>query len=132
MIRGLGTDIIEIARVGEMLERHEEAFLDRVFTADEAAYCGERKNYLQHYAGRWAAKEAVMKALGTGWAQGVGFGELEVRTLKSGQPVMVLHGVAREKADELGIGEVLVTISHCRHYATATAIAMAAVRPPAS
>ena len=129
MIRGLGTDIIEIVRVGEMLERHETAFLSRVFTDAEVAYCGEKKNYLQHYAGRWAAKEAVMKALGTGWSQGVGFADIEVQSLRSGQPVLRLHGLARGKVDELGIGEVLITISHCRQYATATAIAMAAVGP---
>ena len=132
MIRGLGTDIIEIVRVGEMLQRHEEAFLSRVFTDGEVAYCAEKKNYLQHYAGRWAAKEAVMKALGTGWAQGVAFSDLEVKSLKSGQPVLVLHGIARTKATELGIGEVLITISHCREYATATAIAMAQVGPVGS
>ena len=129
MIRGLGTDIIEIVRVGEMLDRHGEQFLSRVYTPTEVAYCGERKNYLQHYAGRWAAKEAVMKALGTGWSQGVGFAEIEVRTLASGRPTLHLLGTAREKATELGIGEVLITISHCRAYATATAIAMALVGP---
>ena len=129
MIRGLGTDIIEIVRVGEMLEKHGEQFLARVFTDGEVGYCGEKANYLQHYAGRWAAKEAVMKALGTGWAQGVSFADIEVQTLSSGQPVMQLHRVARTKASELGIGEVLITISHCRAYATATAIAMAAVGP---
>ena len=126
MIRGLGTDIIEIARVGQMVDRHEESFLRRVYTDDEIAYCSAKKNYLQHYAGRWAAKEAVMKAIGTGWAEGVGFAEIEVRSQRSGKPLLKIHGTARKKADELGIGDVLITISHCREYATATAIAMAA------
>ena len=129
MIRGLGTDIVEIVRVGEMLDRHGEQFLQRVFTDDEVAYCQQRKAYLQHFAGRWAAKEAVMKSLGTGWSRGVGFRDLEVRTLSTGQPTIALHGDARETADRVGVGEVLVTISHCRAYATATAVAMAAVGP---
>ena len=129
MIRGLGTDIIEIVRVGEMLDKHGEQFLNRVFTDGEVAYCGAKANYLQHYAGRWAAKEAVMKALGTGWAQGVSFPHIEVQTLVSGQPILKLHHGAAEKATEFGIGDVLITISHCRAYATATAIAMAKVGP---
>ena len=129
MIRGLGTDIIEIVRVGEMLEKHGDQFLARVFTDGEVSYCAAKANYLQHYAGRWAAKEAVMKALGTGWAQGVSFADIEVKTLSSGQPTLMLLGQARSKATELGIGEVLITISHCRAYATATAIAMMSVGP---
>ena len=129
MIRGLGTYIIEIVRVGEMLDKHGEHFLTRVFTDGEVSYCSAKANYLQHYAGRWAAKEAVMKALGTGWAQGVGFAEIEVRTLSSGQPKLELLGTARSKATELGIGDVLITISHCRAYATATAIALPRIGP---
>ena len=129
MIRGLGTDIVEIVRVGEMLDRHGEQFLDRVFTPEEVAYCQQRKAYLQHFAGRWAAKEAVMKAVGTGWSKGVGFRNIEVRSLPTGQPKLILHDEARETADRVGIGEVLITISHCRAYATATAIALASVGP---
>ena len=129
MIRGLGTDIVEIVRVGEMLDRHGEQFLDRVFRPEEVSYCQQRKAYLQHFAGRWAAKEAVMKAIGTGWSKGVGFRDIEVRSLASGQPTLVLHEEARQTADRLGIGEVLITISHCRAYATATAVAMASVGP---
>lgn len=125
MIRGLGTDIIEVIRVGEMLDKHGEAFLDRVYTTGEVSYCQARKAYLQHYAGRWAAKEAVMKAIGTGWSKGVGFKDIEVESMESGQPRLVLHNEAREVADKVGVGEILITISHCRAYATATAVAMA-------
>lgn len=129
MIRGLGTDIVEIVRVGEMLDKHGEQFLSRVFTDAEVAYCQQRKAYLQHFAGRWAAKEAVMKAIGTGWSRGVGFSDIEVRSLATGQPTLVLHEEARRTADEHGIGEILITISHCRAYATATAVALASVGP---
>ena len=77
MIQGLGTDIVEIVRIGEMIERHGELFLQRVYTEREVAYCQKRASSYQHFAGRWAAKEAVMKALGTG-VRGVSWREIEV------------------------------------------------------
>lgn len=124
MIIGLGTDIIEVVRIGEMIERHGEMFLQRVYTEQEIRYCQRRKAAMQHYAGRWAAKEAVMKTLGTGFSKGIGFKDIEVCSRKSGAPYLVLHGGAGEIAAQLGINEVLITISHCRAYATATAIAL--------
>jgi len=124
MIVGLGTDIIEVVRIGEMIERHGELFLQRVFTEQEIRYCQQRKHAIQHYAGRWAAKEAVMKTFGTGFTKGVGWRDIEVSSLKSGQPVIELSGGAKETAKVLGIDEVLISISHCRAYATATAVAV--------
>jgi holo-[acyl-carrier protein] synthase len=122
VIVGVGTDIIETVRIGRVIERHGEAFLHRVFTDDEIRYCSKRREYLQHYAGRWAAKEAVMKVLGTGFAPGVGWKDIEVRTKPSGQPYIQLHGGVRELAEQMGIDEILISVSHCRAYATATAI----------
>jgi holo-[acyl-carrier protein] synthase len=122
VIVGIGTDIIEIVRIGRVIERHGEQFLHRVFTNDEITYCAKRREYLQHYAGRWAAKEAVMKVLGTGFAPGVGWKDIEVCTKSSGQPFIQLHGSVRELAEQMGIAEILITVSHCRAYATATAI----------
>src|SRR4029453_5935275 len=90
IILGGGTDIIEVVRIGKMIERHGELFLNRVFTEDEVRYCQRRKEYTQHYAGRWAAKEAVMKALGTGFPRGVGWRDIEVCTSRSGQPTITL------------------------------------------
>jgi holo-[acyl-carrier protein] synthase len=124
MIVGVGTDIVEIPRIGKMIERHGEHFLQRVYTEEEIRYCQRRKESFQHFAGRWAAKEAVMKTLGTGWTRGVGWLDIEVATKRSGQPVILIHGSAREIADHLGIGDVLISISHCRAYAMATAIAL--------
>ena len=124
MIVGLGTDIVEIARIGQMIERHGELFLQRVYTEGEIRYCQQRREAMQHYAGRWAAKEAVMKTLGTGFTKGVGFQDIEVVSRKSGQPLIKLSGGAREYAAQRGVDDVLITISHCRTYATATAIAM--------
>lgn len=124
MIVGLGTDIIEIVRIGQMIERHGELFLQRVYTDREIRYCQRRKECYQHFAGRWAAKEAVMKTLGTGWARGVGWHDIEVFAEKSGQPSIAIRGAAADYAKQLGIGDILITISHCRAYATATAIAL--------
>lgn len=124
MILGLGTDIVEIDRIASMIDRHGDAFLDRVFTAAERNYCGSKKHAAQHYAGRWAAKEAAMKALGTGFIPGVGWHDFEILPERSGAPRLELSGGAAEKATHLGIAEILVTMSHCRTYATATAIAV--------
>jgi len=124
VILGLGTDIIEVVRIGEMIERHGELFLQRVYTEQEIRYCQRKKGAMQHYAGRWAAKEAVMKTLGTGFSKGVGFKDIEVCSLRSGAPYIELHGGARAVAEKLGIDQVLISISHCRAYATATAIAL--------
>lgn len=124
MIVGLGTDIVETVRIGRMIERHGELFLNRIYTPEEIRYCQRRKECYQHFAGRWAAKEAVMKTLGTGFIRGIAWQDIEVGTKKSGQPTVTVRGGAGEVAERLGIAEVLITISHCRQYATATAIAV--------
>ncbi|MEZ5943872.1 MAG: holo-ACP synthase [Planctomycetaceae bacterium] len=124
MIVGLGTDIIEIVRIGAMIEKHGELFLQRVYTEQEINYCHAKKGALQHYAGRWAAKEAVMKTLGTGFTKGVGWKDIQVVNLRSGKPAIQLSGGAARVAELLGIDEILITISHCKAYATATAVAM--------
>ena len=124
LIIGVGTDIVEVVRIGQMIERHGEVFLNRVYTEDEIRYCQRRREYTQHYAGRWAAKEAVMKTLGTGWSRGIGWRDIEVCSSRSGAPSIVLRGAAREIAEQAGICDVLISISHCRAFATATAIAV--------
>lgn len=122
MIVGLGTDIVEVERIAKMIADHGDHFLERVFTSGEIAHCQNRKDSAPHYAGRWAAKEAVMKVLGTGFTNEVGWTDIEVVTQPSGQPIIVLHGTTREVADRLGIAQVMVSISHTKNYATATAI----------
>src|SRR5437879_12995862 len=123
LIVAVGTDIVEVLRIGQMIERHGEVFLNRVFTDDEIRYCQRRKDYTQHYAGRWAAKEAVMKTLGTGWSRGVGWRDIEICSSRSGAPSIALRGAAREVAEQAGICGVLISLSHCRAFATARAIA---------
>ena len=123
-IIGIGTDITECLRIARMIERHGELFINRVYTPEEIGYCRSRKQATQHFTGRWAAKEAVLKALGTGWRRGIRWRDVEVCNEPGGKPNVALRGGAKEVAGQLGITNVLVTISHCRTHATATAIAV--------
>ncbi len=122
-ILGIGTDITECLRIAQMIERHGELFVNRVYTPEETRYCQNRKQSTQHFTGRWAAKEAVMKALGTGWRRGISWQDIEVRNEPGGRPVVILRGGAREAARQLGIANMLISISHCRSHAMACAIA---------
>jgi len=123
-IIGLGTDIIECERIARMLTRHGERFTNHVYTDEEVRYCSGKKVTEQHFAGRWAAKEAVLKAFGTGWIAGIAWRDVEIVIQPGGKPAVRLHRGAAEKAAELGIAEVLISISHCKSHATATAIAV--------
>jgi holo-[acyl-carrier protein] synthase len=123
-ILGIGTDITECLRIAQMIERHGELFITRVYTQHEIQYCQSRKQSTQHFAGRWAAKEAVLKAVGTGWRRGISWRDVEILNQLGGKPVVALHGGLRDVADELGIGQILVSISHCRSHATAYALAL--------
>ena len=114
-----GVDIIEISRVGQVLERYGRRFLERVFTPDEIAYCRGRPANL---AARFAAKEATMKALGTG-VRGVGWKDVEVVRHESGAPSIRLQGRAKIRAERLGVGEIVLSISHSREYAVAFVVA---------
>jgi holo-[acyl-carrier protein] synthase len=122
---GIGTDIIECVRIAKMIEKHGEIFLNRVYTRNEISYCSCRKSSNQHYAGRWAAKEAVLKTLGTGWAHGIQWTDVEVVNEIGGRPRIELAGQARIISQQLGIREILISISHCRSYAIAYATAVA-------
>lgn len=122
MIIGVGTDIVEIDRVRDMISRHGDNFLQRCFTAAEIAYADRHRDAAVRFAGRWAAKEAVVKVLGTGFVKGITFHDIQVLPLDSGQPRIQLSGGAQQMATSLGITQVLITISHAKLYATATAI----------
>lgn len=123
-IIGIGTDIVEVLRIAQMIERHGELFLTRVFTPHEVEYCTARKAATQHYAGRWAAKEAVLKALGTGWARGIAWQDIEVYNEPGGKPLIRIGGIAREHCERLRIANMLISISHCRSHAVAYAMAV--------
>jgi len=122
MIVGLGVDITEVDRIAQAIARHGRAFLERIFTPDEIAYCERHRNSAERYAGRFAAKEAAMKALGTGWRRGVRWVDVEVRRNAGGKPSLVLHGVAREFAEKLGVRHIALTITHSGNTALAQVI----------
>src|SRR3954454_8333992 len=113
-IVGVGIDIVECLRIAQMIERHGELFITRVYTDHEIEYCTGRKAATQHYAGRWAAKEAVLKALGTGWRRGIGWRDIEIRNDPKGAPKVHLRGGARDIMERAGIRSMPVTISHRR------------------
>ncbi len=129
-IIGIGTDITECLRIARMIERHGDLFINRVYTPAEISYCQSRKQATQHFTGRWAAKEAVLKALGTGWVRGISWRDIEIRNEPGGKPVVAVRGGAKEIVEQLGIAKLLVSISHCHTHATAYAVAVG--RPEAS
>ena len=123
-IVGIGTDITECLRIARMIERYGDLFLNRVYTPEEIRYCRNRKQSTQHYTGRWAAKEAVLKALGTDWVRGISWRDIEIRNDPGGRPTVAVRGGIRDIIEQLGIAEVLVSISHCRTHATAYVITL--------
>ena len=123
-VLGVGTDITECLRIGQMIERHGELFVQRVYTTREIEYCQSRRMAMQHFTGRWAAKEAILKALSTGWRQGISWRDIEVLNGASGRPVVTLLGGTQDMAEKMGVAGVLVSISHCRTHATAQAVAV--------
>jgi holo-[acyl-carrier protein] synthase len=125
MILGLGTDLVAIPRVEALLLRHQERFLARVFTPAERIECFRRARPAIHLAARLAAKEATMKALGTGWGLGVRWLDVEVWSEGGTPPSLVLDGAARSRAETRGIRRMLVSLSHDAEYALAVVVATA-------
>jgi holo-[acyl-carrier protein] synthase len=123
-IVGVGTDIVECLRIGRMIERHGELFLCRVFTSGEIRYCQRRKRALDHFAARWAGKEAIFKSLGIGLRRGLEWTDVEIRTDELGKPTVLLGGATKEFAQQLRVADVLLSLSHCRAYAVAYALAV--------
>ncbi len=122
MIVGLGLDIAEVDRIATAIARHGAPFIERLFTPHETAYCEKHKNRFERYAGRFAAKEAAMKALGTGWSRGVRWRDIEVAREASGKPTLHLFGVARELADRMGVKNISLSITHSGNFALAEVI----------
>jgi holo-[acyl-carrier protein] synthase len=122
MIVGIGVDLCEVDRMEAAIARHGERLLARIYTPAERAYCESKLNRMERFAGRFAAKEAAMKAIGTGWRRGVAWRDFEVTRAASGQPVILFHGVAREIADKLGVRRALVSITHIKSMAMAQVV----------
>ncbi len=125
-VLGVGVDLVENARIQHSLDRFGERFLHRIFTAGEIEYCQSMKFPARHFAARFAAKEAVAKTFGTGIGASVGWLDIEVAHQPSGAPYVILHGAGAELVQDLGIHEVLLSLSHSEHYAVANAVAIAA------
>ena len=125
-IVGVGTDIVEVERVERLCREHGAAFLQRVFTDGERAYCDGKRPSCEHYAARFAAKEAVLKALDAGRDIGANWREIEITRSTTGQPHVVLHGAALSRAEEMGIEGWHLSISHSRKSAVAVTIAVRA------
>jgi holo-[acyl-carrier protein] synthase len=112
VIVGTGIDLAEVHRIREAIERYGKRFTDRIYTEREVQYVERKANKYERYAARFAAKEAGMKALGTGWRRGVTWHDFEVANLPSGRPTLTLHGVARRIADEAGVRQIHLSLTH--------------------
>jgi holo-[acyl-carrier protein] synthase len=117
-----GIDLVECARIQEIVDRYGDRFLQRVFTPKELDYCLPRKRRWEHLAGRFAAKEAILKVLGTGWRDKIAWTDMEIVNLPGGQPQVTLTGEPVEICKKLGITRILLSISHTDHYAVASAL----------
>ena len=121
-IVGMGTDLAEVDRIELSIARFGARFLERIYTAGEIAYVAGKANHFERYAARFAAKEAGMKALGTGWSGGIRWHDLEVTNLPSGRPMLLLHGKAAEHANGLGVRHIHLSLSHTATMAIAFVI----------
>jgi len=122
VIVGIGIDVAEVDRVRDAIERHGRRFLERIYCASEIAYVENKANRYERYAARFAAKEAGMKAIGTGWRRGVRWQDFEVANLPSGRPTLAFHGVAAAVAQSLGVRNIALSITHTAREGSAIVI----------
>ncbi len=119
-----GIDLVDFPRIEEMLKRHGDRFLERVFTPEEQKYASSNKNNIEKLAGRFAAKEAIMKLIGTGWRGKIAWTDIEVINTKAGQPQVRLSGEVKKIADNLNITQIAISITHAANFAIASAMAL--------
>ena len=120
-----GIDLVDCPRIEEMIKRHGERFVNRVFTANEQAYAEKNKNSIEKLAGRFAAKEAILKLVGTGWRGKIAWTDIEVINNPMGQPEITLSGEVEKLADKRRIKHISVSITHTANFAIASAVALA-------
>jgi holo-[acyl-carrier protein] synthase len=120
-----GIDLVDFPRIEEMAKQHGQRFLDRIFTASEQAYADANKNRIEKLAGRFAAKEAILKLMGTGWRGKIAWTDIEIVNNPAGQPQVNLSGEVEKIAEKLGIKHISVSITHTANFAIASAVAMA-------
>ena len=121
MIKGIGIDMIEPERVATRIKK-KKGFRELVFSKNEIAYCEKKTNKFEHYAARFAAKEAFFKAIGTGWGKGTAFNEIEIRNHKTGKPEIFFLGKTAATIAEMGLGKISVSLSHLKTMASAMVI----------
>jgi len=119
-----GIDLVDFKRIEQMLERHEDRFLNRVFTSAEQAYANSNRDSTQTLAGRFAAKEAVLKLMGTGWRGKIAWTDIEVLNNPSGQPEVTVRGEVEKIAARMGVKQISVSITHTANFAIASAVAL--------
>lgn len=122
MILGIGTDLAEVARIRRSIAQYGDRFLNRIYTETERAYASSKANAAERFAARFAAKEAGMKAIGTGWRRGVTWKDFEVANERSGRPALRLSGVARRIADDMGAKRISISLTHTAEIAFAVVI----------
>ena len=120
-----GIDLVDCPRIEDMIEQHGERFINRIFTAAEQAYAEANKNKIEKLAGRFAAKEAILKLMGTGWRDKVAWTDIEVVNNVVGQPEVTISGEVEKLAEKLGIKHISVSITHTANFAIASAVALA-------
>ena len=119
-----GIDLVDFPRIEQMERRHGERFLNRIFTATEQAYAAANKNRIEKLAGRFAAKEAILKLIGTGWRGKIAWTDIEIINNPAGQPEATLSGEVKKIADKLGVGHISVSITHTGNFAICSAVAL--------
>lgn len=129
-ILGLGTQVMECARVRQLIDGHADVFLKQVYTDREVRHCNSKKQTTEHFTALWAAKEAVFRALGTTWKRGMCWTDVEIVHDNGGPPHAVVSGATRELMATRGVNHILLTMAFCRSFATATAVALHATGLP--
>ncbi len=119
-----GIDLVDFPRLEQMIERHGQRFIDRIFTTAEQTYAGRHRNTVEKYAGRFAAKEAILKLLGTGWRGKIAWTDIEVTNNAAGQPQVRLSGEVKKIADRMRIAQISLSITHTANFAIASAVAL--------
>ena len=127
MVTGIGIDMIEVERIAEKIGK-EQGFRELVFSASEISYCEAATNKYEHYAARFAAKEAFFKAIGTGWTDGTAFNEIEITHDEKGKPLLTLTGITAASMQQKGIGAISVSLAHVKAMATAVVIIEGPIR----
>jgi len=122
LILGNGIDLAEVERIKNSIERFGDRFIERVYTPRERAYVERKANRYERYAARFAAKEAGMKAIGTGWRGGIRWHDFEVTNLASGRPTLTLHGIAEQVAARMGVKSISLSLTHTAQYGMAFVI----------